>query len=225
MSRSNHLLQRDGIYYYRRRVPDRLVASIGRRIIQFSLGTSDKTRANKLREVHDVKCSALFAKATSEIDSDTQASDNSPAQKLNALSRNQAARLAWEYFVRMDTKASESFKNDGPSTDKEREELKLQAEFELQSAESIDDPNGWQAAHWTAEKLLAEKNLSSFGSDQIENEFILLLRRAMSEVARRRLARLEAGYSPTYDTVFDPANPPYRWFTRLKIEGIALRQG
>jgi integrase len=208
MGRKNHLFLRDGVYYYRRRVPDRIAARIGQRMIQFSLRTSDKALAYKRREIEDVKCSGLFAKATADLDSELFASDDPSTPKLNALSPNQAVRLAWNYFMRMDAKSADSFKNDGPISDSEREELKLNAEFEIQSIDSLDDPNASQAASWAAQKLLAEEKIPASNSDDIDAEFIALIKRAAREIARRRLARLDSGFSPTFDTLFDPNNPP-----------------
>ena len=56
----HQLLLRGGTWYYRRKVPDHLVAQFGRRMIQHSLGTKDKVEARKRRDIENVKWSAHF---------------------------------------------------------------------------------------------------------------------------------------------------------------------
>ena len=87
MAGKNHLLNLGGVYYYRRRVPDRLIARIGRKVIKFSLRTRDKVYAIKLREIEDVKTSALFAKAASESHVSQSAPDGPPFQSRRCFPR------------------------------------------------------------------------------------------------------------------------------------------
>ena len=129
MARKTHILARQGVYDYRRRVPDRLVARVGRKMIQFSLRASDKARAAKLGEIEDVRWSVQFADAASKIGASDPASNDSSAAKGNPLSPHQAKRLVWDYVARMDARNAENFKKGGPATDKEREELKINLEI------------------------------------------------------------------------------------------------
>src|SRR5882762_5344879 len=63
LSQTTRLIRRKGIYHYRRRVPDDLVAAIGRREIHRSLGTSSLTEAKKLRTIEDLKWDARLQPA------------------------------------------------------------------------------------------------------------------------------------------------------------------
>jgi hypothetical protein len=51
MAGSNRLLRRNGTYYYRRRVPLHLVEAIGKRVVQYSLKTTNLKEAKRRREV------------------------------------------------------------------------------------------------------------------------------------------------------------------------------
>ncbi|MDR3570647.1 MAG: site-specific integrase [Candidatus Pacebacteria bacterium] len=208
MARKNHILVRQGFYYYRRRVPDRLVARVGRRMIQFSLRTSDRARAAKLGEIEDVKWSAQFADAASKIGASDPASDGPSTAKANPLSPHQAMRLVWDYVARMDSRNAEEFKKDGPASDKEREEIKTNLEIELQAYESLDDPTSRQWAYSSAEKILAANKLPLDDPAGVGLEFLELVWRGVRELDRRRLARLDGNYAPTVDPLFDPGKPP-----------------
>jgi hypothetical protein len=54
VSATHHLTRRKGVYCYRRRVPDHLVAAIGKCVLQFSLQTKDLKQAKQRREVKDI---------------------------------------------------------------------------------------------------------------------------------------------------------------------------
>jgi hypothetical protein len=60
LSQTTRLIRRNGVYHYRRRVPDELVAAIGRREIHRSLGTTSLTEAKKLRTIEDLTWDARF---------------------------------------------------------------------------------------------------------------------------------------------------------------------
>jgi hypothetical protein len=55
LSQTTRLIRRNGIYHYRRCVPDDLVAAIGRREIYQSLATTSLTEAKKIRTIEDLK--------------------------------------------------------------------------------------------------------------------------------------------------------------------------
>jgi integrase len=208
MARKNHILARQGVYYYRRRVPDRLVARVGRKMVQFSLRTCDKARAAKLSEIEDVRWSAQFADAASKIDASDPSSNDSSSTKDSPLSPHQAMRLVWDYVARMDTRNAENYKKDGPATDKEREEIRADLEIEMQAYDSLDDPTSRQWAYSSAERIFADNKLSLGDPAGIGLEFLELVWRGLRELDRRRLARLDGSYAPTIDPLFDPGKPP-----------------
>jgi hypothetical protein len=62
---THHLICRKGVWYYCRRVPEHLVAAVGKPVIKFSLQTKNKKEAIKLREAWDLRWSAQFDDAES----------------------------------------------------------------------------------------------------------------------------------------------------------------
>jgi hypothetical protein len=63
MSATHHLTRRDGVWYYRRRVPTPLVPKLGKKVIQFSLETSSLKEAKKRRAAEDLKWTTRFEAA------------------------------------------------------------------------------------------------------------------------------------------------------------------
>ena len=177
-------------------------------MIQFSLRTSEKIRATKLREIEDVRWSARFAKAESEIGASDTASDGSTAANVNALSPHQEMRMVWNYVANADARNAENYKKDGPASDSEREELKTGLLVEMQAFESLDDPTSRQWAYSSSEKILVDNKLTLDDPAGIGLEFLDVVWRGLRELARRRLARLDGNYAPTVDPLFDPGKPP-----------------
>ncbi|HEX4238036.1 MAG TPA: DUF6538 domain-containing protein, partial [Xanthobacteraceae bacterium] len=59
------LQRRNGVYYYRRRVPLQLVAKFGKKFVQVSLQTTSLKEAKKLRTLCDLEWDAKFAACSS----------------------------------------------------------------------------------------------------------------------------------------------------------------
>src|ERR687895_1060930 len=67
MSHTYHLMRRNGVWSYRRRVPTHLVESFGKEIIQFSLATRNLKEALKRRAAEDLKWSTRFEAAEKDL--------------------------------------------------------------------------------------------------------------------------------------------------------------
>ena len=67
MSGNNHLSRRNGVYYYRRRVPAQLIKPIGSKVIQFSLGTTSLKEAKQLRTAKDLEWDVRFEACTKSL--------------------------------------------------------------------------------------------------------------------------------------------------------------
>src|SRR6266542_2401513 len=87
---NHHLLRRNGVYNYRRKVPPSLLAEFGT-VIQFSLKTSDPKQARQQRELCDIEWSARFSEACKILHGDNV----SPTSRK--LSRADAERLVKDY--------------------------------------------------------------------------------------------------------------------------------
>jgi hypothetical protein len=80
------LQRRNGVYYYRRRVPLDLVEKIGKKVVQFSLHTTDFKEAKKLRTLRDLEWDAKFAACSQSAAGPTQC-----RRRLH----NRSPRLNW----------------------------------------------------------------------------------------------------------------------------------
>ncbi len=67
-----HLQRRNGVYYYRRRVPFHLVAKFGKKFVQFSLHTNNLKEAKSLRTLRDLEWDAKFAACLSSANGEPQ---------------------------------------------------------------------------------------------------------------------------------------------------------
>jgi hypothetical protein len=206
VSNNLHLMRRNGVYYYRRRVPDFAVAALDRKVIQYSLKTHDKTRARKQCEFEDVRWSARF---------DAIARGNSETTSKAPSATLDAAELVRQYVERTDERSRKRLKNDPPRNRDELAEQKMNVEMDLDGLRDPTDPNGEQWVAGIAARLLS-KGASTKLSDKTEAEVDVLVRRGLLELGRRHLARLDDDYSRShYDTLFDPTRRTRATFKEL----------
>src|ERR1700722_6684600 len=121
VSQTYHLVRRNGIWSYRRRVPTHLVAAIGKKLIQFSLATSNLKEAKKRRAAEDLKWSTRFEAAEKNgggIDeAKTVAEDNSGVPRL---SDREVIRLVQEYVEQTDDRARDRLMRDPPESEAQK---------------------------------------------------------------------------------------------------------
>ena len=162
MSANLHLTRRNGTYYYRRRVPDFAVDAIGRSIIQYSLKTTDKREAKKLREFADLEWTARFERAR-----EGGSHSENPDQ---ADRRIDVAALVRDYVERRDQAARKRLEQDPPISREEVEELKVDAEMDLSSLGDPADPNRGQWISSAVSKILSEAKLpeATVDADKID---------------------------------------------------------
>jgi hypothetical protein len=209
LSANHHLVERNGSFYFRRRVPLHLVPRIGKPFVQYSLRTNDRREAIKRREVEDLKWSARF----DELASDTGASKIEPdsAQPASAIppSDQGALRLVYDYVQRMDERGRKRHVENGPATEEERREARINVEVDMQHMRSVDDPDAQASIQNTGRNILRSAELRPDDPNALTAPFLDLVRRAVLELKRRTLARLNDEYgSPYFDGLFDPAKPP-----------------
>src|SRR6266511_660708 len=133
VSGNHHLVRRNGVYYFRRRVPRQLVKSIGCKTIQFSLGTTSLKEAKKLRAAKDIEWDARFDACEQSAASSGASSGNcAPSGKAPALSEQQVIRLVHEYVERMDERSRKRFAGDPPESEQQKADMKMYVEIEAQ---------------------------------------------------------------------------------------------
>jgi hypothetical protein len=128
---TNHLIRRDGIWYYRRRVPQALQAAFGKKEIQLSLGTPDLAEAKKRRAVEDLKFSARFGCAANCTAGVAQASDQAAPTHVGSAqpSDDEVTRLVQEYVADADKRAQRRLVLDPPDSAAQREQMTDDIEF------------------------------------------------------------------------------------------------
>lgn len=140
ISSTQHLLHRDGVYYYRRRVPEPLVSTVGKKVVQYSLGTTILAEAKKRRDAENLKWTTRFEALAS--DSQSVADAVSGTGPVQVLSEAEAVRLVQQYVEHSDAKNRQRLMADPPETEAERAAMKQDAEMERQTLRNLDNPNG-----------------------------------------------------------------------------------
>lgn len=189
VSESLHLVRRpNGVWYYRRRVPDVAVAAFGKRILQFSLKTENKQKAIKLRELEDLKFSARLEEiAAGKITS-------SASDQRRRLSGPTARRLVQDYVERMDREFQRRHDGNPPDTRNEKREMQTEAEIDVEILRDPEDERSAEFVSLTRNKILADAELSLEDSTIPDCEFAELIRRGLLELYRRRAARLKDSF-------------------------------
>ena len=195
VSDSHHLIRRQGVWYYRRRVPQPLRAAMGKSVIQFSLRTSNKAEAKKLREAWDVRLSAEFERADKATGADIERQSLRPSESSDPLSEPFAIRLVRDYIERLDRRFQDRLASDGPESEEQRLEMIADLEYGVQILKNRDDPRGPERVQAVAEKLLAQAGRTLEDGGMSSSAFDALVQRGLLEVDFRKLARLADDHS------------------------------
>jgi integrase len=225
MSQTYHLLRRNGVWSYRRRVPTHLVEAFGKEIIQFSLATRSLTEAKKRRAAEDLKWSTRFEAAEKSLGRGASNPDPERAAPP-ALSRGEVIRLVQEYVEQTDERARQSLLCDPPESEDQKAEMKVRKEVDLQTLRDRDDPNAAASIYLTGKKILGGAGVSIEGLPYPEFvEFVELVRRALVEVEQRKLARLNDDHQhPFFDQLFGGDRSPQVTFGELADQFMALTE-
>jgi integrase len=215
VSANNHLLRRKGVYYYRRRVPTHLVTVLGRKFIQLSLSTTSLAHAKKLRTVKDLEWDAQFEAAEKKAAPSQAGINSADATNSSALSEREVVELVRDYVERMDERFRGRLADDPPESEQVKAEMKVDKELDIQILRNRDD---LQADRWvsnTGEEILQSTG-RSIHDPSIPQAFWEIVRRALLELDRRSLARLEDDHRTAFfDQLFNPARPAETKFGEL----------
>ncbi len=214
---SYHLKCRNGIWYYRRRVPQKLVPMFKRQVIQFSLNTVDKAEAKRRRSLEDVVWDARFRAAVPDVSS-SHVPDRSP----NAMP--DLTELVRRYVERTDRNLRLRLSEQPPADLEDLLDRRQDAEMELSVLLTPGDPrqDEWISSTWDQIEVAEETKIGDRGV--VRDEFATLVRRALIEIQRRKLARYDNNYDRTfYDTLFDPVIRSGTSFGRLCDQYLATR--
>jgi hypothetical protein len=116
------LRRKNGVYYYRRRVPLHLVAQFGKKFVQLSLHTTDRKEAKKRRTQCDAEWDAKFDAYSSPPNGGA-----GPAVQTSALaqplSETGLIQLVRDYVARQDQLARKREVTDYPENPTQRAEM------------------------------------------------------------------------------------------------------
>jgi hypothetical protein len=99
------------------------------------------------------------------------------------------------------------------------------AEFEAQTLRASDDPQARQWIYHAGQELLKPAGRTFDDPDMPGEALAELVRRALLELSRRRLARLSDDHSRTFfDQLFDPRRPPHVTFGELAEQWLRLTE-
>jgi integrase len=214
------LQRRNGVYYYRRRVPLDLVEKIGKKAVQFSLHTTDFKEAKKLRTLRDLEWDAKFAACSQS------AAGPDPVQtSAQPFSETELVQLVRDYVERLDQLARKREVADYPESPEQKAEMTIEAEVESQILTAPDHPQAHEWIYRAGQEALKPAG-RSFADPAIPDEvFAELVRRALLELTRRRHAWLTDDHSRSFfDQLFDPGRPPTPTFGELAEQCLRLSE-
>jgi integrase len=216
------LRRKNGVYYYRRRVPLPLVKKFGKKFVQVSLHTTSRKEAKKLRTLRDLEWDAKFAACSSSA----HGGDGPPVQAsplAQPLSESELVQLVRDYVARQDQLARQREVTDYPENSAQRAEMTIEAEVESQILTSRDHPQAQQWIYLAGQEALKPASRSFEDPDLSGEALAELVRRGLLELTRRRHARLADDHRRTFfDQLFDPGRPPKVTFGKLAEQHLRL---
>jgi integrase len=217
-----HLQRRNGVYYYRRRVPLQLVAKLGKKFVQVSLHTTSLKEAKKRRTLRDLEWDAKFAALSSPAHGGDDPAVQTPAL-TQPLSENELLQLVRDYVARQDQLARKREVTDYPENPAQRAEMAIEDELESQILQSREHPQTQQWIYLAGQEALKAIG-RSFEDPAIPGEALAeLVRRALLELTRRRHARFVDDHRRSFfDELFDASRSPKERFGKLAEQRLRL---
>lgn len=216
MSDGYRLVRRNSVWYYRRRVPEALRNRLGKLFVQHSLGTKDKAVAKKHRAIEDIKWDAQFA-ALEQNDSALLPKASQASVCLEDLVR--------DYVRKMDKMAEDRFHQHPPHDQEEQANAFESLGYELGVLRTPGHPqqDEWVSRTWD---MILDGTHAAVGLTGLSREhFASLIRRALIELSRRRLARFEHQFDEThFDELFNPSHQRQVTFGQLAEDYLAARK-
>lgn len=213
MSGSQNLIKRNGVWYYNRRVPARLVPILGKSTIRASLSTGDKSEAKKRRAIKDVEWDARFA----QLEGSAEAHPDLPEQDVTLLMRR--------YVERKSAEMEKRFAVD-PIVDPE-----LRAERYAEADHTVSilrDPANPELAAWVTSvgsKLLTEAGLPAPAEGEGYAKFSSIVVRGLVELSRREMALYREDRSQThFDQLFGPKHAVSVPFRQIANQFLGQRK-
>jgi integrase len=219
-----HLWQRGQAYYFRRKVPKHLVERAKTPVVQYSLGTTDKTEAKKRARIEDVK----FDRWLADVEAGRGAPCVAGASNLSAPRRISVAE--WTAYVREYVSEQDVLRRTrcrdrvpDPENDISDEDVIEKLRYE-QSAirKAMDGFRQPDAERWISQAVTeVSKRVGAEIDLPMPFGLYNFIGRGLQEIARRQEARFTQGYSPEF---YDPDFAPRAPGATTKVGGMSFRQ-
>lgn len=205
-------------------MPKHLVERAKTPVVQYSLGTTDKSEAKKRARIEDVKFDRWIADLEAGRDVPT-AEGESNLSAPRRLSMAEWTDYVREYVAEEDVRRSVR-KRDlvaDPENDLSDEEVIDNLQYEQAAIRKATDgyrqPDGEQMIHTALAKV--SKRAGTEIAFPVPAELYDLVGRGLQEIARRQEARVKDGFSQTF---YDPDFQPLPLGAKPKAGGMSFRQ-
>jgi hypothetical protein len=213
------LFRRNGVYYYRRRVPLSLVDKLGRTFVQLSLNTTSSKQSRKLRAIKDLEWDAQFEDAEKIAASGLSTGHPGAGPKSPPPSERDLVQLVRDYVERMDKR----FASHPPETEEQRKELWMEAQIQSQFLRKLEDRRADQEIYLAGKDILEAAGQDIDDPALPHSAFAELVRRGLLELEKRSLARLTDNHRHAFfDQLFNPSRPPEVSFGELAEQQTQL---
>jgi hypothetical protein len=191
----NHLQERNGVWYYRRRVPWDLVRSFGSQFVKKSLKTGLIKEAQQRRNILDVQFDAEFADLRKSAG---PSSVTRPAAKIvkagarSPLSREQVQARVSDYISEQVSKFETNLQANPVETTDQKIEILSEREMIV---DVLGTPEHGLQHEWVADafqQLFGDARFAEVTSVHAAE----LVRRGLLEIARREIAVLSDEFTP-----------------------------
>jgi integrase len=215
MPATHHLVKRNGVWYYRRRVPLKLVAAVGSSVIQLTLGTKDLKDAQKKREILDLEWSAQF-----ELLPASPSPVNGTSLTKEPITGQAAKKLIRDYVEKSVATFARRYEDSPPADAVERQDMAKQIDIDATILASVGDPQNDELVAVSLDRVLRGHSVDP----SIEPELASFHRRALLEIQRRKLDTLHSRFDRPYvDTLFAPDQKPELSFGELADQYLTER--
>jgi integrase len=197
---------------------------MGKKIVQFSLGTASLPKAKKRRAAEDLKWAAQFEAAGQSTNGGTHSSaiDCTATPIGPPLSEREAIRLVKEYVERMDERGRCRAMNDPPESEEQRADIVADADFGLCILRDRNDPRAHQMVDAAGREVLSTA-AGSVDEASLLGSFAELVRRGLLELERRRLARASDDHRHSFfDEMFNASRLPDVTFGEVSEQFLSM---
>lgn len=200
MADTHHLIKRNNVWYFMRRVPNTWRSKVGREFFKVSLGTGNLAEAKTRRTIEELKVDAMLAELAKAEQQGLDASKSSTEPvSLSVLLEYVRSSVSTE-----DERSRKELLTAPPTAD-ELSDMKIDAELDLQILQDPDEPERHRMVQSWAKPILAQASVVP-EDEHAYMQFAEWVRRGLVELARRRLDRYSENFGKEFhDKLFDPA--------------------